>query len=303
MITADGFVMPKEPGTDLFARRFHDAGFGVLAFGCRGFGESGGRPRQVASVSGQLADWRAAVTFATTLPGVDRSRLAVWGFSPSARHLFRVAARHQKPFALLCLLGRGVLDAACGLLGRPPLLAPLGGAPGTVAVLTTPDTAAVRATRRAPRAELVWLPGGHYAPFLDAHERAVDAELSFLRRMPVAFGWLTLRGDAATARWIGPVLERPEIRRDAVRTLRAAAADTGLLLAAAERLPRFDRPALVVWAHGDPAMPPEHGRRLSALLPRGLLVEIDDSYTLVPLDRPKELALAIREFTRSSAAT
>lgn len=90
-----------------------------------------------------------------------------------------------------------------------------------------------------------------------------------LRRTPVAFGWLTLRGDAATARWIRPVLERPEIRRDAVRTLRAAAADTGLLLAAADRLPRFDRPALVVWARGDRVMPPEHGRRLAALLPRG----------------------------------
>lgn len=124
-----------------------------------------------------------------------------------------------------------------------------------------------------------------------------------LRRTPVAFGWLTLRGDAATARWIRPVLERPEIRRDAVRTLRAAAADTGLLLAATERLPRFDRPALVVWARGDRVMPPEHGRRLAALLPRGRLVEIDDSYTLVPLDRPTELARAIREFTRSSAAT
>ncbi|MFE2969237.1 alpha/beta fold hydrolase [Streptomyces sp. NPDC059340] len=124
-----------------------------------------------------------------------------------------------------------------------------------------------------------------------------------LRRMPVAFGWLTLRGDAATARWIRPVLERPEIRRDAVRTLRAAAADTGLLLAAAERLPGFDRPALVVWARGDRVMPPEHGRRLAALLPRGRLVEIDDSYTLVPLDRPAELTRAIREFTRSFAAT
>ena len=35
---------------------------------------------------------------------------------------------------------------------------------------------------RAPRAELVQLPGGHYAPFLDAHEQAVAAEVSFLRR-------------------------------------------------------------------------------------------------------------------------
>jgi uncharacterized protein len=41
---------------------------------------------------------------------------------------------------------------------------------------------AIRAARRAPRGELVRLPGGHYAPFLEAHEEAVEAELSFLRR-------------------------------------------------------------------------------------------------------------------------
>ncbi|WP_329372180.1 hypothetical protein [Streptomyces sp. NBC_01483] len=34
----------------------------------------------------------------------------------------------------------------------------------------------------AARAELVRLPGGHYAPFPDAHERAGDAESSFRRR-------------------------------------------------------------------------------------------------------------------------
>ncbi len=41
---------------------------------------------------------------------------------------------------------------------------------------------AARAAQRAPHAELVRLPGGHYAPFLDVHEQAVEAELSFLHR-------------------------------------------------------------------------------------------------------------------------
>jgi uncharacterized protein len=41
---------------------------------------------------------------------------------------------------------------------------------------------AVRTAQRAPHAELVRLHGGHYAPFLDGHEQAVHAELSFLRR-------------------------------------------------------------------------------------------------------------------------
>jgi pimeloyl-ACP methyl ester carboxylesterase len=67
-----------------------------------------------------------------------------------------------------------------------------------------------------------------------------------VRRLPIAFGWLTLRGDAATARWMKPVLTQPEIRRDAVRMLRAVGPDTHLLLEAAEHLPSFKRPALVV---------------------------------------------------------
>jgi pimeloyl-ACP methyl ester carboxylesterase len=117
-----------------------------------------------------------------------------------------------------------------------------------------------------------------------------------VRRLPIAFGWLTKRGDAATARWMTPVLTRPEIRRDTVRMLRAASADTRFLLAAAERLPDFSRPALVVWASRDRVMPPEHGRRLAKLLPQAQLAEVDDSYTLVPLDQPARLAQLIRDF-------
>ena len=122
-----------------------------------------------------------------------------------------------------------------------------------------------------------------------------------VRRLPIAFGWLTRRGDAATARWMKPVLTQSAIRRDTVRTLRAAGADTRFLVSAAERLPGFDRPALVVWASEDRVMPPEHGRRLAGLLPQGRLVEVDDSYTLIPLDQPARFAEVIREFARTSA--
>jgi len=121
--------------------------------------------------------------------------------------------------------------------------------------------------------------------------------LRALRRLPIAFGWLTMRGDAATARWLKPVLTQPEIRRDAVRVLRAVAADTHLLVEAAECLPGLNRPALVAWATADRVMPPEHGRRLAGLLPQGQLAEVADSYTLIPLDQPARLAQIIREFT------
>jgi fermentation-respiration switch protein FrsA (DUF1100 family) len=82
VIMAGGFAVTKEPGTDLFAERFHEAGFSVLAFDYRHLGESGGQPRQVVRVREQLADWAAAIDFAARLPGVDPARLATWPSRP-----------------------------------------------------------------------------------------------------------------------------------------------------------------------------------------------------------------------------
>ena len=43
-------------------------------------------------------------------------------------------------------------------------------------------------------------------------------------------------------------------------------------------------------------MPNEEGRKLASDFPDSRLVEIADSYTLIPIDQPVELAAAIREF-------
>jgi pimeloyl-ACP methyl ester carboxylesterase len=40
-------------------------------------------------------------------------------------------------------------------------------------------------------------------------------------------------------------------------------------------------------------MPPEHGRRLAGLLQQAQLIEIDDSYALIPLDQPARAAQLI----------
>ena len=47
--------------------------------------------------------------------------------------------RHTTVRAFLRLTGRGLIDTVGGRLGREPLLVPLAGQPGTVAMLTTPD--------------------------------------------------------------------------------------------------------------------------------------------------------------------
>lgn len=125
--------------------------------------------------------------------------------------------------------------------------------------------------------------------------------LRMVRRLPIAFGRLTKRGDAATARWMRPILTQPEIRRDTVKMLRAVMADKKILVNTADVLAEFERPTLVVWAEKDRVMPPEHGRRLAALLPQSQLIEVEDSYTLIPLDQPARLAQLIREFTTQRA--
>ncbi len=124
--------------------------------------------------------------------------------------------------------------------------------------------------------------------------------LRAVRRLPVAFGWLTARGDAATARWIRPVVEQPAIPRDTVRVLRAMRVARKELLDAAALLHEYTNPVLVVWARQDRVMPPRHGRRLADLLPHGRLVEVDDTRTLISLDQPGELGRLIGEFIRSS---
>jgi pimeloyl-ACP methyl ester carboxylesterase len=81
--------------------------------------------------------------------------------------------------------------------------------------------------------------------------------------------------------------------------LRGISAHRTALVEAAERLPSFDRPALVVPAEKDRVMPADHGHRLAAALPQGRLVEVPDSYSLLPLDQPAALTRAIRAFTRA----
>jgi pimeloyl-ACP methyl ester carboxylesterase len=165
VIMAAGLAVIKEAGTDRFARRLHQAGYTALAFDYRRLGESGGLPRQLVRIKDQLADWQAAIRFASTLPGVDGDKLAIWGFSASGGHVFSVAARHPgvaaaiahsplangfdgmrnalrhtTPRALARLTSRAAADWVAGLFGRGPLLVPLAGERGTVASLTTPDS-------------------------------------------------------------------------------------------------------------------------------------------------------------------
>ncbi|NEC05965.1 alpha/beta hydrolase [Streptomyces sp. SID7909] len=122
-------------------------------------------------------------------------------------------------------------------------------------------------------------------------------KLKPMRRLPVTWGWMSKRPvpHEVMDAWFTPLWTSGEIRRD-LRKYVLGVPPKSVLLGWAERLRDFDRPALVVWAAEDKVMPPEHGRRLAGLLPKGRLVEIEDSYTLIPEDQPEELGAHIRSF-------
>ena len=99
--------------------------------------------------------------------------------------------------------------------------------------------------------------------------------------------------------WFEPFIQDRQIRQDLRSYCLSVPLDSGRSWSAG--LASFDKPALVVWAPEDQMMPPEHGRRLAELLPHGRLIEVTDSYTVVPLDQPQQLADAVRAFITSTA--
>ncbi|MBA3808565.1 MAG: alpha/beta fold hydrolase [Solirubrobacterales bacterium] len=124
--------------------------------------------------------------------------------------------------------------------------------------------------------------------------------LNALRRLPMTFGHLSKRPVPREVmdRWFEPVREQPAVLRDLRKYVLSSADGRRALTAASQSLSGFERPALVAWASEDKLMPREHGPRLAALLPRGELIEIADSYTLIPEDQPARLSAALRGLMR-----
>ena len=91
VVMGHGLGGTREMGLAPHAERFVRAGMAVLAFTYRHLGDSGGEPRQVLSMTKQLADWDAALEYAAGLPEVDGSRVAVWGTSLGGGHAIAVA--------------------------------------------------------------------------------------------------------------------------------------------------------------------------------------------------------------------
>lgn len=125
---------------------------------------------------------------------------------------------------------------------------------------------------------------------------AQTLRIPFMRRLAFTFGWMAKRpipADVVTS-WIVGLRTDRRIRRDVAKYVRTS--DYQGLEAAAVDLAHFHRPTLVLWASEDRVMSPEHGKRLSEIIPDAQHVEIDDSFTLMPLDRPDAVANHVAAF-------
>jgi cephalosporin-C deacetylase-like acetyl esterase len=92
IVMAHGFSCTKEMFLDKYAEVFVKDGLAVLIYDNRNFGDSDGQPRLEVDPYNQIRDYRHAITYASSLPEVDSSRIGIWGTSYTGGHVLQVAA-------------------------------------------------------------------------------------------------------------------------------------------------------------------------------------------------------------------
>lgn len=115
IVMSHGFSAVKEQGLAEFAEGFCAAGFAVLVFDHRHLGTSDGDERGRIVASEQHEDTRAALTWVSEQPGIDASRIGLWGTSYSGGHALFVGALDPRVKAVVAQVP--ALDVARSLIG------------------------------------------------------------------------------------------------------------------------------------------------------------------------------------------
>jgi len=165
----------REMLLERYAVRYREAGYAVLAFDYRFFGESDGEPRQLLWIPCQLEDYTATIRYARTRKEIDPAKIALWGTSLSGGHVIVTAAREPH---IACVVAQcpgvdGRASAEMGLkrlglgyvfrmvvhgqrdffrswVGLSPHKIPIVGQPGSLALMNTEEAYALF-TRDAPK--------------------------------------------------------------------------------------------------------------------------------------------------------
>lgn len=92
VVMAGGWCYVKELRQPQYAQDFVRRGFAALIFDYRRMGASDGQPRQHIEPWDQIEDYKNAITFVSSLPEIDASRIGIWGISYSGGHVLIVGA-------------------------------------------------------------------------------------------------------------------------------------------------------------------------------------------------------------------
>ncbi|KAH8667669.1 DltD N-terminal domain protein [Tricladium varicosporioides] len=105
LVMVHGFSAVKEMTLDQYAEIFVTGlNLAVLIYDNRGYGASDtvlGQPRNEIVPADQISDLQDAITYAQSLPGVDGSKIGIWGSSYGAGHCLVVAATDKRVKAVI----------------------------------------------------------------------------------------------------------------------------------------------------------------------------------------------------------
>jgi pimeloyl-ACP methyl ester carboxylesterase len=106
--------------------------------------------------------------------------------------------------------------------------------------------------------------------------------------------------DNLVKEWLKPALTDKRVRED-LRHFTASLRRESTVRAG-ERLPEFNKPALVAWSADDAFFPLEDGKRLAAALPDARFEVMQDARTFSMIDQPDALTELIAEFAGADVA-
>jgi alpha-beta hydrolase superfamily lysophospholipase len=102
-----------------FYEEFTRAGYMVMTFDYRGWGDSAGLPRQVISVRERMRDADAALAFLKSQAGIDPDKIVIWGSSFGGGHAVELAADHPELAGVIAQVP--MLDGLATVLAVPVL--------------------------------------------------------------------------------------------------------------------------------------------------------------------------------------
>jgi len=163
IVMSHGFCGTKDMGLQQYALKFNNAGFSVLTFDYRYFGDSEGSPRQLYCGPYQVDDLKGAVEYVISRDDVDEKKVILWGTSAGALYGINVAGKDDRIAGVIAQCGsfdhkedskayieregmgfffklfvHGQRDKGRSRFGLSPHCFPAYGKPGSIAMITAP---------------------------------------------------------------------------------------------------------------------------------------------------------------------